>query len=211
MEEQNQPLEDIRIIKKIMEESSRFLSLSGLSGVSAGLFAIAGAIAAKMIIPDSIITGEGYTESFEASAEGFRVIRFLFADAAIVLVMALASAFFFSWRKAKKDGKSIWSPVAKKMLINLAVPLATGGLFVIFTLGRVPGHVSASATLIFYGLALINGSKFTMGEIFWLGLLEVATGLVCLIIPGHTLLLWAFGFGLLHLIYGLFMYIRYRG
>ncbi len=211
MKEQNQPLEDIRIIKKIMEESSRFLSLSGLSGVSAGLFAIAGAVAAKMIIPDSIITGEGYSESFRASSEGLRVIRFLFADASIVLVLALASAFFFSWRKAKNEGKSIWTPVTKKMLVNLAVPLATGGLFVIFTLGRVPGHVSASATLIFYGLALINGSKFTLGEIFWLGLLEVATGLVCLLMPHHGLLLWAFGFGVLHVIYGLFMYIRYRG
>jgi|WetSurMetagenome_2_1015567.scaffolds.fasta_scaffold05627_4 hypothetical protein len=211
MEKESQPLEDIKIIKKMMEESSRFLSLSGLSGVSAGILAIAGAIAAKLIIPDSIITGEGYSESFGASSEGITIIKLLFTDAALVLVLALASAFFFSWRKAKRDGKSIWTPVTKRMFLNLAIPLAAGGLFVIITMGHVPGHVSASATLIFYGLALINGGKFTFSEIYWLGVIEVLTGLICLLIPGYTLLLWAFGFGVLHIIYGLFMYIRYKG
>jgi len=210
MEQQNQPLEDIRIIKKIMEESSRFLSLSGLSGVAAGIFALAGAVAAHMIIPQDIINGEGYSESFRASAEGTHIVRMLFADAALVLILALISAFFFSWRKARKEGKSIWTPVTGRMLLNLALPLAAGGLFVIFTLGSVPGNVSASATLIFYGLALINSSKYTLGEIYWLGILEVITGLATLLLPGHALILWAFGFGILHIVYGLFMYIRYR-
>lgn len=211
MEQQNQHLEDIKIIKKIMEESSRFLSLSGLSGISAGIFAIAGAIAAKLIMPDSVVTGEGYTESFLAAPEGARIIKLLMIDAGIVLILALASAFFFSWRKAKKDGKSIWTPVTRRMFLNLAIPLAAGGFFVIITLGRVPGSVSASATLIFYGLALINGGKFTLGEIYWLGVVEVITGLVCLLLPDYALLLWAVGFGALHIIYGLFMYIKYRG
>lgn len=210
MEQQNQPLEDIRIIKKIMEESSRFLSLSGLSGVAAGFFALAGAVAAKIIIPRNILTGEGYSESFGASAEGAHIIRLLFADAALVLILALVSASFFSWRKARKDGKNIWTPVTGRMLLNLALPLAAGGLFVILTLSSVPGNISAAATLIFYGLALINGSKYTLGEIYWLGILEIITGLVTLLLPGHALLLWAFGFGILHIVYGLFMYVRYR-
>lgn len=211
MEEQNQHLEDIKIIKKIMEESSRFLSLSGLSGVSAGISAIAGAIAAKLIIPDSVITGEGYAESFQASPEGAGIIKLLVIDAVIVLILALSSAFFFSWRKAKNEGKSIWTPVTRRMFINLVIPLAAGGLFVILTLGTIPGNVSASATLIFYGLALVNGSKFTLGEIYWLGVFEMVIGLICLLLPCYTLLLWAFGFGVLHIIYGLFMYIRYKG
>ena len=134
----------------------------------------------------------------------------LFADAALVLILALVSAFFFSWRKARKEGKGIWTPVTGRMLLNLALPLAAGGFFVIFTLGSVPGNVTASATLIFYGLALINSSKYTLGEIYWLGILEVITGLATLLLPGHALMLWAFGFGILHIIYGLFMYIRYR-
>jgi hypothetical protein len=211
MEQQNQPLEEIKIIKKIMEESSRFLSLSGLSGVSAGVFAIAGAVVAKMIIPHNLLNGEGYSEYFRASAEGEGIIRLLVVDATIVLVLSLISAFFFSWRKTRKDGKSIWTPVTRRMFLNLALPLSTGGLFVILTLGSVPGHISAAATLIFYGLVLINGSKYTLGEIYWLGVLEVAAGLITLILPGHALLMWTLGFGVLHIVYGLFMYFRYKG
>ena len=210
MDQSNQPLEDIKIIKKIMEESTRFLSLSGLSGITAGVFAIAGAIAAKMIIPESIINGQGYTESIAAAVDGQHITRLLLADAAIVLVLALVSALFFSIRKAWKNGQKIWTPVTRRLLLNLGIPLVAGGLFVIITLGRVPGWALASSTLIFYGLALVNAGKFTLDEIYWLGVTEVATGLVSLLLPGYTLLFWGFGFGVLHIGYGLYMYIRYR-
>jgi len=211
MEQPGQYLEDIKVIKKIMEESSRFLSLSGLSGISAGLFAIAGAIAAKIIIPESIVNGQGYAESIVTSAEGARIIRLLVLDAAIVLVLALISAVFFSYRKARKLGHNIWTPVTRRMLLNLIIPLLTGGLFVIITMGRIPGWATASATLIFYGLALVNAGKFTFGEIYWLGVIEIVTGMLSLMLPGYTLLFWAFGFGILHIIYGLYMYIKYKG
>jgi len=211
MNQSSQHLEDIKIIKKIMEESSRFLSLSGLSGVFAGIFAIAGAIAAKIIIPDSIINGQGYAESFMSDPEGVKIIKLLFADAAVVLFLALASAVFFSYRKAAKEGHNIWTPVSRRLLLNLLIPLAAGGFFVLITLGRIPGTVSASATLIFYGLALVNAGKFTFDEIYWLGVTEVATGLVSLLFPGYTLYFWAFGFGVLHIVYGFYMHYRYRG
>ena len=211
MNQSSQHLEDIKIIKKIMEESSRFLSLSGLSGIFMGLFAIAGAIAAKLIIPENIISGQGYTESFRADPEGLSIIRLLFIDAGVVLLLALAVAIFFSYRKAAKSGQSIWTPVSRRLLLNLLIPLVTGGLFILITLGRIPGTVTASATLIFYGLALVNAGKFTFGEIYWLGVLEVVTGLICLLFPGYTLYFWAFGFGVLHITYGFYMHIRYRG
>ena len=46
MNEQNQHLETLQDIKKIMERSSRFLSLSGLSGIAAGICALAGSVIA---------------------------------------------------------------------------------------------------------------------------------------------------------------------
>ncbi len=211
MNQSSQHLEDIKIIKKIMEESSRFLSLSGLSGVFAGIFAIAGAITAKIIIPDSMINGQGYTESFMADPEGVKVIKLLFADAGVVLFLALASAVFFSYRKAAKAGHSLWTPVSRRLLLNLLIPLAAGGFFVLITLGRIPGTVSASATLIFYGLALVNAGKFTFDEVYWLGVTELVTGLISLLFPGYTLYFWAFGFGVLHIGYGYYMHYRYRG
>ncbi|MCU0377868.1 MAG: hypothetical protein MUC78_06365 [Bacteroidales bacterium] len=210
MSQPSQHLEDIKVIKRIMEESSRFLSLSGLSGVFAGLFAIAGTVVAKMIIPESMLDGDISSESFLSDPEVRRVILLLIADAGTVLILALAAAVILSYRKAKKAGHAIWTTVTRRLLMNLFIPLATGGLFIIFTFGKIPGSVTVAATLIFYGLALINTAKFTLGEIYWLGVLEVITGLVCLLMPGYALILWAAGFGLLHIIYGLFMHIRYR-
>ncbi len=211
MNQSSQHLEDIKIIKKIMEESSRFLSLSGLSGVFMGLFAISGAIAAKMIIPETALSGQGYTGSFMADQEGKRIVGLLLADAGVVLFLSLIAAVLFSYRKAAKSGHSIWTPVSRRLLLNLLIPLATGGLFILITLGRIPGAVSASATLIFYGLALVNAGKFTFGEIYWLGVLEIATGLICLIFPGYSILIWAFGFGVLHITYGFYMHFKYMG
>jgi hypothetical protein len=210
MSQPSQHLEDIKVIKRIMEESSRFLSLSGLSGVFAGVFAIVGAVIAKMIMPASFLAGEISYESMLSDTEVRRVILLLIADAGLVLLLALAAAVILSYRKAMKGGHAVWTTVTRRLLMNLFIPLATGGLFIIFTFGKIPVSVTVAATLIFYGLALINTAKFTLGEIYWLGVLEVVTGLVCLLIPGYTLILWTLGFGLLHIIYGLFMHIRYR-
>ncbi len=209
MNENNTHLEDIRAIKRIMEESTRFLTISGLSGVFMGLTAIAGAIAAKMIIPASMITGKGYSESLTVHPDGGRIMRLLVADAAIVLVLALAVALIFAVRNTHKQGKRLWTPASKRLLINLLVPLAAGGVFILLTIGTIPGHVSAALMLVFYGVALINASKFTFAEIYWLGVAEILTGLACLVFPGHSLWFWMFGFGVLHILYGSIMHFRY--
>jgi hypothetical protein len=97
------------------------------------------------------------------------------------------------------------------MLASLLLPLITGGLFILITLSTVPGNVTVASTLIFYGLAVISAGKFTFGEIHWLGVLEVLTGLVCLLLPQWSVFIWAFGFGIIHIGYGLFMHLRYKG
>jgi hypothetical protein len=211
MNQNNSHLDDIRVIRKLMEESTRFLSISGLSGVFMGLIAVAGAIAAKLIIPVTMLNGKGYTESLQAHPDGIRIIRLLIADAVIVLVLALTVAILFSVSKTLKQGKKLWTSASKKLLLNLVVPLAAGGVFIFLTIGSIPGYVSASLMLVFYGVALINASKFTFGEIYWLGIAEIITGLICLAFPGHSLWFWMFGFGILHIFYGLLMHFRYRG
>ena len=47
---EQQPLEELQHIKRMMERSSRFISLSGLSGIAAGICAIAGAWFANDVI-----------------------------------------------------------------------------------------------------------------------------------------------------------------
>ncbi|MFZ0473528.1 MAG: hypothetical protein WAL94_13010 [Bacteroidales bacterium] len=211
MNQPDQHLEDIKVIKKIMEESSRFLSLSGLSGIVAGLLAIAGAVVANLIIAGTPAAEEWYSVPFTADPAGYRSVILLFADMAAVLVLSLAAAAIFSSRKARKSGQNAWTSVTRRMLASLLLPLITGGLFILMTLSKVPGNVTVASTLIFYGLAVISAGKFTFGEIHWLGVLEVLTGLVCLLLPQWSVFIWAFGFGVIHIGYGLFMHLRYKG
>ena len=209
MNSENKSIEDIKAIRKIMEESSRFLSLSGISGVFAGLMAIAGALVAYFFILDNgSIQYEDYLRSL--SMQEARLLRWQFmADAAIVLLLSVLSAMFFSIKKAKKDGKNFLTPISKRLLINLFIPLATGGVFVIVLLLHNYIQLIVPCFLIFYGLALVNAGKFTFGEIFYLGILEIITGLVSAFVPGWGLIFWIFGFGILHIIYGLAMYRKY--
>lgn len=211
MNQPDQHLEDIKVIKKIMEESSRFLSLSGLSGIIAGLLAIAGAVVAKLIIDGTPMAEEWYNVPFTADPAGHRAVMLLFADMGAVLILSLVAAIFFSSRKARKSGHSAWTPVTRRMLASLLLPLAAGGLFILITLTTVPASVTVASTLIFYGLAVISAGKFTFGEIHWLGVLEVLTGLACLLLPQWSVFIWAAGFGLIHIGYGLFMHLRYKG
>jgi len=211
MNESDQHLEDIKVIKKLMEESSRFLSLSGLSGIIAGLLAIAGAVVANLIISGTQGAEEWYSIPFAGGAAGTRTIILLLTDMAIVLVLSLAAAVIFSNRKARQTGRSAWTPVTRRMLTSLLIPLVAGGLFILITLSRVPANVTIASTLIFYGLAVISAGKFTFGEVHWLGVLEVVTGLICLLLPRYSVFIWVFGFGIIHIGYGLFMHLRYKG
>lgn len=210
MKNDSKSIEDIKAIRKIMEESSRFLSLSGLSGVLAGVTAIAGALVAYFFILDNgSIQYEAYLSSH--SLQDTLALRWqLIADAAIVLVLSVLFAVFFSMKKAKRDLKNFWSPISRRLLINMLIPLITGGVFTIVLLFQNNIQLIVPSFLIFYGLALVNAGKFTFGEIFYLGLLEIITGLIAAFIPGWGLIFWIFGFGILHIIYGLVMYRKYE-
>jgi hypothetical protein len=203
-------LEDLKIIRKVMEDSSRFLTLSGLSGIFAGISALAGAAFAWFVTLDrgSVLSG-GYLRNLPEKEIHSIWIQIL-AVGLIVLLLAIASALYFSFRKAKKTGVEIWKPVSKRMLLNLIIPLFTGGIFIIALLIKNQTWLIVPSMLLFYGLSLVNAGKFTFGEIFYLGILEIVTGLFCLFIPSWGLFFWAFGFGFLHIMYGLIMFRKYE-
>jgi hypothetical protein len=210
MENNSSYLEDLKIIRKVMEDSSRFLTLSGLSGIFAGICALAGAAFAWFVTLDrgSILSGDYLRHLSEKEIHSIRIQ--ILADGLIVLLLAIASALFFSFRKAKKTGDEIWKPVSKRMLLNLMIPLFTGGIFIIALLINNQTWLIVPSMLLFYGLSLVNAGKFTFGEIFYLGILEIVTGLFSLFIPAWGLFFWSFGFGFLHIMYGLIMFRKYE-
>lgn len=210
MESKSEYFEDLRIIKKVMEESSRFLSLSGLSGLFAGLIALAGAAFAVYIFLDGkFLLSGGFFSADKAQEMDSLKIKFL-AEALIVLVLALGVSVFFSYRRSVQKGLKIWTPVSKRLLVSLFVPLVTGGILILILYFQHHWQLIIPSMLIFYGLGLVNAGKFTFNEIFYLGLLEITTGLLSAIFPVYGIIFWCFGFGLLHIVYGLAMYRKYE-
>ena len=191
-------LKDISEIRSIMERSSRFISLSGLSGVMAGVYALLGAYVAHLILED-----------YRAQPHD-QITQYLLADAALVLLLAVGTGVFLTTRRARAQGATIWNASAQRLLINLLIPLVVGGAFSLILVFRGLVGIIAPSMLIFYGLALVNASKYTLSDIRYLGFAEIVLGLLAAIISGYSLLFWAIGFGVLHIIYGTLMYYTHE-
>jgi hypothetical protein len=203
--------EDIKTIKKIMEESSRFLSLSGLSGLFTGLIAILGGCIAQFVI---LKTGSYGISDLLSRITGEQLATqklLLFADAAAVLILALIGSLYFSFRKAKLKVQKIWTPVSRRMLLNLSIPLISGAFFILIFYLENQWQFIIPSMLVFYGLALIGAGKFTYSEVFYLGIAELLTGFLSAVFQEYSVFFWIFGFGFLHIGYGLFMYRKYEG
>lgn len=199
------PLRDLSEIRQLMERSSRFLSLSGLSGVFAGTVALLGALAAW-----KFLQGNYSILSVPMSQRPPGFYRFFVIDFGGILLLSISGAIYFTTRRARKNGWKVWDKTTERMLVNLAIPLLTGAAFSYLLLLHAPGLIS-SCTLVFYGLALINASKYTHPDVRYLGICEIIVGIACgwFADSGISLLFWAFGFGLLHIVYGLVMYRKY--
>ncbi len=211
MKKHEEQLTELKEIRSLMERSSRFLSLSGLAGLVIGTFAIVGTLLAYAYL-DIPLTATGYYHLLteEGGQLHLENLTFLFADMALVLALSLLAGSMLAIRKAKKLGLPIWDITARRLLINIGIPLFAGGIYCLILIYHGQMAQLAPATLIFYGLALLNASKYTIDDIRYLGVLEVITGLVAAIFIDYGLLLWAFGFGLLHIIYGIVIYFKYE-
>jgi hypothetical protein len=210
MENNLSSAEDLKTIRKIMEESTRFLSLSGLSGVFLGLFAIGGALIARFLVfNNEIISNDNYFNILPVQETEALKLKMVII-AASVLLLSMVTAIAFSIRKAKRSGVSLWTPVSKRLYASLFLPLLAGGVFALILLFQNHIQLIIPVFLLFYGLGLISAGKFTYGEIFYLGILEIIAGLAAALFPAQGLIFWIIGFGILHIVYGLFMYRKYE-
>ena len=218
-EQGSDSLQTLHEIRSIMERSARFISLSGWSGIWAGSTALAGAF-----IAGSWLNGLGATYGHydiryhRPNSTGNFYDPFNYIDnytvqflalAAAIFIVALAGGFFFTWRKVKNQGHTLWNHASRQLLTQVMLPLVTGGIFCLAFLYNGNASYIGPACLVFYGLALINGSKYTLSDIRYLGMLEVALGCICLFFPGYSLYFWAAGFGILHILYGIIMWNKY--
>lgn len=197
---------ELASIRTLMERSSKFLSLSGLSGVLAGIYALIGAFIGYRIVYEkygSLAIGDSYTNNSILYQQ-------LILIAGLILMLSIISCILLSIRQAKKKSENYWNPVSRRLISSIAIPLFTGGLFIIILFLRFEYDLIASACLIFYGLSLVSASQYTFSDVKWLGYCQIILGLLAALIPESGLLFWVIGFGFLHIIYGTAMHFKYN-
>ncbi len=201
--------DELAAIRGLMERSSKFISLSGLSGILAGIYSLIGTAMAYFTIKSSPINNPPGTINFDSLGNVCTLFMTLTAIAIAVLIVSITTAIILSGRKAKRKGQSIWGKTSQELLFHMTIPLLTGGIIIALFLHLGVVEFIAPAMLIFYGLSLVSASNFTFNMVKYLGLLEIALGLISACLPGYGLLFWAIGFGVLHIIYGSMMYLKY--
>ena len=193
-------LKDIQDIKSMMAQSSQFISLSGFSGILAGIYAIIGAVIAYFLIENE----RSYYITLESTT-----FKYILLTALVVLVLSIGTAYLLTIRKAKKVGEKVWNPTSKRLIINFSIPLITGGIFSLLLLKNGYYGLIAPITLIFYGLACVNASKYTLRDVRYLGITQIILGLIATEFSGYGLYFWVIGFGICHILYGSIMHFKY--
>jgi hypothetical protein len=206
MNQQQDQLATLHEIRNIMDRSSRFISLSGLSGVAAGVSALIGAAVVKWYLATQNINFS-QTLGRDLTREH---LMFLAAVAGLVFILALCSATYFTARNARKNSHRVWDSKTERMLVNLFIPVAAGGVFCAILVYHDLLYLVAPAMLLFYGCGLLNASKYTLSDIRYLGVCEIILGLVASFFIGYGLLAWTVGFGVLHIVYGALVYYKYE-
>jgi hypothetical protein len=210
---QQEQTEQLQHIRQMMEQSSRFISLSGLSGIAAGTCALVGAYFAG-----GVINRSGGNELRNLDTQIYKgnlnlkdyMGNQLFLVAIFTFIAAFVLATLFTWLRSKKTGTLIWGSASKRLMINVAIPMIAGGFYILKLIEQGSFGLIAPGCLIFYGLALVNASKYTLGEIRYLGYGQLVLGLISLWYIGSGLYFWAAGFGVLHIVYGAIMWSKYE-
>ena len=219
MTDQEKHLQDLKEIRSLMEKSSKFVSLSGLSGIITGVVALIGAALAYYRLQQHWMQSDGgrfaayssFVHNTIPVQLGWSNLVFdLVAIACGVLFVAVVASTYLTVKTAKKNGQSMWDKSSQLLAVNMMIPLAIGGVFALIMIKQDLFGLVAPVTLIFYGLALINSSKYTLHDIRYLGFAEVILGLMNAASIGYGIFYWAIGFGLLHIIYGVLMYFKYE-
>lgn len=206
MKEEQNYIRDIAEIRSMMERSSKFLSLSGWAGIMAGIYALAGAYIAYKFF--HFHHHQIFYNSTQASVSS-ELSKVIFL-AIIILVLAVGTAIILSYKKANEKGEKIWNATSRRLLTNMLVPLVAGGFLILILLSKGIIGLVAPLSILFYGIALYNASKFTYDDLKYLGLTEIALGLVSSYFIEFGLLFWAIGFGVLHIVYGIYIHFRYE-
>lgn len=207
MKTEQEYINDLSEIRSMMERSTKFLSLTGWSGIMAGIYALVGAFLAYTLIYDS----QGQVDLFSLEPQQFSSQKLqLLMLGLLILLLAVGTAVFLSYKKTKRDQQLLWNRATRRLVISMGIPLITGGLFILILIFKGMVGLLAPLTLIFYGLALISAGEFSFKELKQLGMVQILLGLIGTYFMEYGIIFWAIGFGVMHMAYGIYMHLKYE-
>ena len=120
----NKPQEDLREIRQMMERSSRFLSLSGSSGIGIGFLAMVfvGWQVSKGNM--SFLDQQNFDVTTPAWEEFILGSLTLFG---VCLVLSMG----FTLRRTKKKGLKVWTSSTRNILGAIGLPMMVGALIML--------------------------------------------------------------------------------
>ena len=113
-------IEDLQQIKSIMERSTKFLSLSGWSGIWVGICGLAA----------SAILYTWQSNTSAAQVLSYNAVNLILL-ALITLGVALGGGLYFTIQKTRKQGIPFLTNVTKRLLLRFLFPLVLGGILCI--------------------------------------------------------------------------------
>ena len=183
-------MEDLRFIRRTMENGYAFTAVPGWGGVAMGLTALAAAALAAQ----------------QQTVNGWLAVWAI--DAVVAAAIGLAAI----WRKAARIGLPVLSGAGRKVLLGF-LPAALAGIALTVALwhsgatGLIPG-----SWLLLYGAAVVAAGTFSVRIVPVMGLCFMVLGAAALFVPAavHNILL-ATGFGGLHIVFGAAIARRHGG
>jgi len=201
-------IQSVNEIKALMERSSKFVSLSGLTGILVGVYSLIGSwLAVRTLGLQGINTGEFSRVLNVTTPMRLKIIVLL---ALCVFITSLITTFIISYYKSRRSKQKLFNKLTYRLIWNFSIPLLTGGLFCLALLHHGHYGLTSSVMLLFYGMSLINVSKYTFSNVGWLGYAFIILGLLDCFLEGHGLIFWTLGFGVFHIIYGVLFYFLYE-
>ena len=204
MEKHEEQLAAIQEMRDMMDQATRFKSISGLSGILAGIITFVCLYTIYLVTGISPFESEALDRMWLSSSQAL-ILCFI-----SLLIICIGIGFYLAMRNANLSGKSAWDNAAKRLAFSLAIPVFAGGIFSMLLARFGLIAIAAPATLLFYGMGLVSASKYTLDAVRTVGLLFVFLGLLATYFLAYGLLIWTLGFGLLHVIYGFIIYVKYE-
>ena len=183
-------LEHLKYIRETMERTGSFTAVPGWGGVAMGVSALVAAVVAAR---QTDVRMWGIVWMCE-----------------VVLALVIGSGFIL--RKTRRGDRSTFAAPGRQFFLSFSPPVVAGGVLSWALFLQGDWAVLPGVWLLLYGAGVVTAGAFSIRVVPIMGLCFMLLGLAALASPaawGNWFL--AFGFGILHIVFGLIIARRYGG